>query len=198
MAHLGIVEAQADWADAFHEIGARLPRVAIHLTMRSTTSATSVPGLATKAVPDRWRYSTGSGSSGTIAHVSKYIVVACAGLSALLTAIYKFKTEEGLFTRIRPELLEWGTLLVVIVVATVVVAMILTRVTASGIIALIFAIIAFVSLGLFWLGLPVVLAGGALAIGTRAARGDDAAQGVVGIGIGAVTIAIAIWTSFTV
>jgi hypothetical protein len=81
-----------------------------------------------------------------------------------------------------------------VVAAAIVYRVIVPRVGASPVAALVLAVVAFVSLGVFWLGLPAIIAGAAALVALEAREGaeDRPAMTVPALIISAVVVVLAV------
>jgi hypothetical protein len=114
-------------------------------------------------------------------------------VSAVLTAIATFSGDDDHQTR------EYLVVLAVTLVAAAILFWIVVpRVEGSGVAALVLAVLSFVSLGVFWLGLPAVFAGTAalLALDAREGPEDRPALTIPALVIAAVVVVLAAVLAF--
>jgi hypothetical protein len=119
-----------------------------------------------------------------------------AGTALVLTAVGTFWDVTGNDTGDGYSITDYLPVVAVVAVATAVVFGLVVR-TASpasaGTRSLILAVIAFLSLVVFWSGLPAVLAFGAVALALKADGLPVTAK--ISLGISAVTLALAVWAA---
>lgn len=131
----------------------------------------------------------------------KVFVPLGALLSVLLTAIGTFKSDEGLFTTVNPQLGEWVIVLVAILVAAVIVWVVGSRAVREGgnpsPTSLVLAVLGVLSIAVFWLGLPSVFAAGAAATGLEAKDRGSKTPGTIALVLAGLTVIFAIYIAFT-
>ena len=120
-----------------------------------------------------------------------------AGVSVVLTAVGTFWNITGNESPDYDFVSEYLPVAGIIVVATALVFGLVVRGAegrGAGIRALVLAILSFLSLAVFWAGLPAVLAFGAVAcaLAARGGSGGLAVPAKVGLAISAVTLALAV------
>ena len=119
-----------------------------------------------------------------------------AGTALVLTAVGSFWDVTGNDTTDGSSAAEFLPVVAVVLVATALVFGLVVRTappSSAGTRAMILAVIGFLSLVVFWSGLPAVLAFGAVSLALKADRMPVPAK--VALGISAVTLALAVWAA---
>lgn len=119
-----------------------------------------------------------------------------AGTALVLTAVGTFWDVTGNDTGERDSLTSYLPVVAVVLVATALVFGLVVRTaspSSAGTRSVVLAVIGFLSLVVFWSGLPPVLAFGAAALAFRSARADGLPMTAkIALGISALTLALAV------